>query len=155
VGYLVDMHTTPSDVIANQVRRCRRQLDLNRQQLAEKCADAGAPQLTLAALTNIETGRPDASGKRRRDVTVEELFALAHALGAHPVDLMVPGDAADDAPYDVASKVTTTSAVARGWISGCEFLVAPKTASDLAQAIRWMPDKRAQDVADRLLRPDI
>ena len=86
------MHSTPSDIIASQVRKRRRQVNMNRQQLAERCASIGAPQITVAALTNIETGRPDKDGKRRREVTVEELLALAHALSINPVDLMVPAD---------------------------------------------------------------
>lgn len=153
MSYLVDMHSTPSELIAKQVRVARRRLGLNRQQLADRCASIGAPQLTLAALTNIETGRPDSSGKRRRDITVEELLALAHALGVHPVDLMVPGDAGDDEPYNVTPDVTTTAAVARGWIAGTDFLVAPETPADLAMAIQAMPKARAQALARKWMTP--
>lgn len=81
----------PSEYVATQVRQRRRELNLTRQQLADACARVGAPQLTFAALTNIETGRPDGSGKRRREVTVEELLALATALAVSPGDLMAPG----------------------------------------------------------------
>lgn len=147
------MHSTPSAVIADQVRERRRQLDMNRQQLADKCASVGAPGLTLAALTNIETGRPDKAGKRRRDVTVEELFALACALNIHPVDLMVPSTAADEESYGVTPEITTTAATARDWISGTAFLVAPETPADLALAIRSMPKDRAQSVATKWMAP--
>lgn len=142
-----------SEIIANQVRRRRRQLDLNRQQLADKCASIGAPQLTLAALTNIETGRPDVTGKRRRDITVDELLALAHALSVHPVDLMVPGDAVDGTPYAVTPQVTTTAAVARDWIGGIGFLVTPEMHVDFAIAIQAMPRARAEAVSRKWLRP--
>ncbi|MER7838433.1 helix-turn-helix transcriptional regulator [Streptomyces sp. NPDC096040] len=148
------MHSTPSEVIATQVRKRRRQLDLNRQQLAEKCASIGAPQLTTAALTNIETGRPDKDGKRRREVTVEELLALACALSIHPVDLMVPADLADDAPYEVTSAIATTAATARGWISGTAFLVPPETPMDFAVAIQAMPKERAQAVSRDWFTPE-
>lgn len=153
MSYLVDMHSSPSEIIAAQVRRRRRQLDLNRQQLADRCASIGAAQLTPAALTNIETGRPDSSGKRRREVTVEELLALSHALGIHPVDLMVPGDAADDDPYDVTPDVATTASVAREWISGTGFLVAPETPMDFALAIQAMPKSRAQTLSRAWFTP--
>lgn len=126
---------------------------MNRQQLADKCASIGAPGLTLAALTNIETGRPDKTGKRRRDVTVEELFALACALNIHPVDLMVPGGAAAEESYEVTPEITTTAATARDWISGTAFLVPPETPADLALAIRSMPKDRAQSVAAKWMAP--
>lgn len=138
---------SPSGIIAAQVRRRRRQLDITRQSLAEKCASVGAPRLTLAALTNIETGRPDSQGTRRRDVTVEELLALACALDIHPVDLMVPGDAADDEPYAVTAAVSTSAAVAREWIGGREFLISPETPMDFAIAIQSMPKGRAEAVS--------
>ncbi|GHA63976.1 hypothetical protein GCM10010330_15990 [Streptomyces tendae] len=148
------MHSTPSDVIAAQVRKRRRQLDLNRQQLADKCASIGAAQITTAALTNIETGRPDKSGKRRREVTVEELLALSHALSTNPVDLMVPADADDEDPYEVTPELTTTSATARDWISGTAFLVPPESPMDFAIAIQAMPTERAQEVSRAWFTPE-
>lgn len=147
------MHTTPSEIVAKQVRAARRRRDLNRQQLAEKCRSIGAPKLTLAALTNIETGRPDSEGRRRREITVEELLALAYALDVNPVDLMVPGDAADDDPYDVTPEVTASSAATRDWISGLGFLTS-KGAADLARALQWMPKERAEAVVARWVRRD-
>ncbi len=79
---------TPSGVIAARVRARRRLIGLNRQQLAERCANAGTSRLTLAALTNIETGRPDSQGRRRREITVEELLVLAAALGVAADELL-------------------------------------------------------------------
>ncbi|WP_405671417.1 helix-turn-helix domain-containing protein [Streptomyces sp. NBC_01530] len=148
------MHSTPSDIIANQVRKRRRQLDMNRQQLAEKCASIGAPQITTAALTNIETGRPDKDGKRRREVSVEELLALAHALSLNPVDLMVPADLSDDEPYEVTDQVATTVGTAREWISGMWFLVPPESPMEFALAIQSMPQKRAQAVSRAWFTPE-
>ena len=146
--------TTPSAVVAAQIRERRRQLNLNRQELAERCVEGGVPRLTLAALTNIETGRPDDSGKRRRDVTVDELLVLAHALDIHPVGLLVSPTAADDEPYPLAPKVTTTAAVARAWISGMGFLSEPESLVDLARAVVSMPRERAQEVTKRWFTPE-
>lgn len=148
------MHATPSEIIATQVRKRRRQLDLNRQQLADRCAGVGAPQITVAALTNIETGRPDSDGKRRRDVTAEELLALANALDMHPVDLLVPADADDDSPYAVTTTTTTTARTARDWISGFAFLVDPETPRDFALAIQSMPPDRAQAASRAWFTPE-
>ncbi|WP_017577177.1 helix-turn-helix domain-containing protein [Nocardiopsis kunsanensis] len=84
------MHRKPSDIIADQIRKRRGQLGLNREQLAQECAKLGAPELTYAALTNIETGRRTKEGQRRRDVTVEELLVLAHVLATPPLLLLFP-----------------------------------------------------------------
>ncbi|WP_159941829.1 MULTISPECIES: hypothetical protein [unclassified Nocardiopsis] len=50
------------------------------------------PHLSAATLSNVETGRPDENGRRRRQVTVDELMTLAIALQVAPVHLLVPLD---------------------------------------------------------------
>lgn len=91
----------PSDLVAAKARTARKALGWSGQQLADRCAETGAPELTAAVVANIETGRRDRkTGQRRREVTVEELLALARALGVSPgwllqpllVDLPRPGD---------------------------------------------------------------
>ena len=86
------MHSyqTTSDTIAEQVRRHRTRLGLNREQLADECARLGAPDLTYAAITNIETGRRNKDGKRRREVSVDELLVLGLALAVPPLLLALP-----------------------------------------------------------------
>lgn len=78
-----------SDVVADEVARLRRASGLNRDELAARCADRGYP-LTAATIANIETGRRDAAGKRRREVTVDELVVLADALDTVPALLVFP-----------------------------------------------------------------
>lgn len=78
-----------SDVVADQIRRHRKRLGINRDQLAERCAEFGAPKLTTATITNIETGRPK-DGIRRREISVDELVVLAKALGVPPILLLYP-----------------------------------------------------------------
>ena len=78
-----------SDVVAEQVKKRRRALGLNREQLAEKCAANGLP-LTAAAVANIESGRRGKDGRRRREVTIDELTAFALALDIAPVLLVFP-----------------------------------------------------------------
>lgn len=78
-----------SDVVADEVTRLRKAAGLNRDQLAELCAKRGHP-LTAATIANIETGRRDAAGKRRREVTVDELVVLADALDTVPALLVFP-----------------------------------------------------------------
>jgi transcriptional regulator with XRE-family HTH domain len=107
----------PSDVLATQLRTIRRQRGLTAGQLAQRCSEAGLSDLTAQSISNIETGRRDAAGKRRRYVTVEELLALAFALNVAPVDLLVPGTAETE-PYLVTPAHTASSSTVREWISG-------------------------------------
>ena len=44
--------------------------------------------LSENVIENIETGRPDDAGERRRDVTVDELLAVATAFGVDPASLL-------------------------------------------------------------------
>jgi hypothetical protein len=50
----------------------------------------GAPQLTASVIANIESGRRDKQGRRRRHVTVEDLVAFAFALETSPIVLLGP-----------------------------------------------------------------
>jgi len=85
---------TISDVVAGRLKDLRRRYGLSAAQLAEQCAAAGVPELTPAVIANIETGRRDqATGQRRRQVTVEELLALAIVLNVPPLALLVRPDA--------------------------------------------------------------
>ena len=59
-------------------------------QLAARCAEIGAPELTKSVIHTIETGRRDSAGERRRDITVDELLILAAALDAPPPYLLAP-----------------------------------------------------------------
>jgi hypothetical protein len=46
--------------------------------------------LTASVIANIESGRRDKQGRRRRHVTVEELVAFAAALQTSPLVLLGP-----------------------------------------------------------------
>jgi transcriptional regulator with XRE-family HTH domain len=70
-----------SDQIAQRIRAARRSLGWSREQLAEQCRAKGYPHLTHAALVNIETGRRRPDGSRRREITIDELCAIADAFG--------------------------------------------------------------------------
>ncbi len=56
--------------------------------LAARCAELGHEELTENVIENIESGRRDKGGRRRRSVTVDELRVLADALGFSPVDVL-------------------------------------------------------------------
>lgn len=48
------------------------------------------PHLSAATISNLETGRRDEEGRRRRNITVDELLTLAVALNVAPAHLIVP-----------------------------------------------------------------
>jgi transcriptional regulator with XRE-family HTH domain len=83
--------TGESEAIARRVRELRHKRGWSAQDLANRCAEIGAADMTSAVLANIETGRRHpGTGIRRREVTVEELLALARALDVLPSDLLEP-----------------------------------------------------------------
>lgn len=88
------MHSSLSNVVADQVRRHRERLGMTREELAERCSRLGYPEITYAAITNIER-KNKAETKRRRDVTVDELMILAYALAVPPLLLVFPLGAVD------------------------------------------------------------
>src|SRR3954464_11793027 len=85
-----------SDLVGAEIRRRRLDLDLTAEQVATKCAEIGAPELSTAVIANIETGRRNKeTGERRRDITVEELLILASVLDTSPLTLLMPEPGTD------------------------------------------------------------
>ena len=115
---------TASGAVAARLKELRRRRGWSAAKLAEQCARAGAPGLTASVLANIETGRPDAAGTRRRDITVDELLTLAYVLNVAPLHLLVlpaerePGTAMHVLP---GTTVTDPDLLTR-WLRGEEAL---------------------------------
>lgn len=84
-----------SDVVGEQITAWRRRRGWNRERLAAECAALGSPDLTAASLTNIESGRRNKDGIRRRAVTVDEVTTIAYALGIPPIVLIAPYPSVD------------------------------------------------------------
>jgi transcriptional regulator with XRE-family HTH domain len=82
--------TETSDNVARRVQAFRKHRGWSAARLADECAKAGFPQLTASVIANIESGRRDEQGRRRRHVTVEELVAFAVAFQTSPVVLLGP-----------------------------------------------------------------
>jgi transcriptional regulator with XRE-family HTH domain len=112
----MDRPPTPSDVVAARVRQVRKRRELTVPELAERCAAIGAPQLTAQAIYKIE-GQRESATRSPRQVTVDELLALAAALNVAPVHLLVPVDDVA-APYDVTATVNQQAWAVREWIRG-------------------------------------
>lgn len=110
------MHSTLSDVVADQIRKRRDALGLTREQLAERCAELGVPELTYGAITNIETGRKTREGTRRRLVAVDELATIARALHIPPALLAFPIGRAKQVEALPGDAIPTGAALA--WFTG-------------------------------------
>ncbi len=105
----------PSDLSGARVRETRGRRGWTARQLADRCAEAGAPELTVSVIANIETGRRDAEGRRRRDVTIDELLALAYVLEVPLNALLAPGEGER---IGITSKADMGVAVALAFFSG-------------------------------------
>lgn len=146
---MADTKKTPpapaGEVLAANLKRLREEQRLTYVELSNRLAETRRP-IPVLGLRRIERGE--------RRVDVDDLLALALVLSAHPVDLLVPGNAADDAPYAVTPTVTTTAGTVRGWIGGTAFLVDPESPLEFATAIRTMPKARAQAMTRAWLTPE-
>jgi transcriptional regulator with XRE-family HTH domain len=74
--------------VGANVRSLRQQNGWTVADLAARCAEVASPEMSAAVITNIELGRRDKEGSRRRDVTVDELDVLAAAFSVPPSALM-------------------------------------------------------------------
>ncbi|MFC1442928.1 helix-turn-helix transcriptional regulator [Streptacidiphilus sp. N1-10] len=84
-----------SDAVARRIKEARGRRGWTAKQLAEQCAARGLPRLTHSVLNNIESGRHNAAGERKRDVTVDELVGLAMVLDVAPLHLLALPEGAD------------------------------------------------------------
>jgi transcriptional regulator with XRE-family HTH domain len=99
-----------SDAVGARVKEYRLRLGLTREQVAERCRKIGS-DITASVLVNIETGRRDKkTGVRRRDVTIDEVLALAYVLDVPPL-ILIAGD-------DYLAPVRVTPDLQIGWSYG-------------------------------------
>lgn len=70
--------------LATRIRRARRDLDLSQEDLADR---AGVSRSVVAELERSRLDRP-ARKRPPRNITLDSLFRMAHALGVHPADLL-------------------------------------------------------------------
>lgn len=84
-------------------------------QVAERCAKLGAPELTANAIYLVEGGRRDKDGRRRRHITVDELLTLAAALYTSPLAILLPGTRTE---YPLTSSLRPDVEEVYRWILG-------------------------------------
>jgi len=114
----VDMTNTStvSDTIGAAVKAVRTRHGWTQADLAAQCASIGAPHLTAAVIYDIESGRRDAAGRRRREISTDEWLALALALDAAPVHLAVPLEDSDTC--QLTDTVSEQAGLVRQWVRG-------------------------------------
>ena len=84
-----DRITRLSDVIGEAIRAGRKREGLTREEFATAAWEAGAPTgFTAAVVGYIESGRRDKDGRRRREVTVDEVVFIAAALRMTVLELL-------------------------------------------------------------------
>lgn len=135
------------DAVAANVTRIREACRATYVDLSKRLTDLGHP-IAVLGLRRIERGE--------RRVDTDDLLALAVALGVHPVDLLVPPDLADDAPYKVAPLRVATADDVRAWIGGMPPGIETRLISEARRRIgrQWLattyglPEFRRQSRGD-------
>ena len=149
-GGLPERTLTPSDAVAARLKELRRQRGWSAAKLAEHCTQAGAPHLTTSVLANIETGRPDTHGVRRRDITIDELLVLAYVLNVAPLHLLgLPDDHTHPTAVLVApGHPVTDPDLLQRWLRGDQPLPGTAPSPYRAAALEHTPTPNADDAAE-------
>ncbi|MEO3842755.1 helix-turn-helix transcriptional regulator [Streptomyces sp. B22F1] len=120
---------------ATNIERIRTLLGLSQRQLAERLTNLGRP-IPSTALSKIERG------DRRCDV--DDLVALAAALGVSPATLLLP-PVADDTTTTVTGAGEVTTGHAWDWADGIQPLLPRENDGVLDHAVRTRPEGRRGD----------
>lgn len=99
-----------SDIAARRIREARNRRGWTVKDLAAQCKKAGAVKLTAAVITNLETRR-----RPGREISAEELLALALVLEVPPVQLLSPLDG--DEVLEVVPGEGKDPVAAAAWLS--------------------------------------
>jgi len=146
------MTGTHSDSAQTAGEWCRRRLaeirgeqGLSTTDLAHRCAEAGAANITTNVLWNIQTGR--------RSISLDLVLALSAVLNVPPMVLMLP--TSSSTPISITSSIKASTSRVAAWVSGDQPLptgrephkprtplrpapVAHRDAGDLASRLRWL-----------------
>lgn len=101
-------HLRPAQVVARRVVEARESRGWTQAKLARRLSDVGYNK-SRSTLTKLEGGQ-------YRNVSVDDVFALAAALGVPPVYLLTPLE--DIATVAVTPNVRLPAALVRAWIRG-------------------------------------
>lgn len=119
-----------SDLAGHRIREFRQRRGWTAKELADRCAEAGAPHITATVITNLETRR-----RRTRQITLDELLVLACVLKVPPILLFLPLN--DGERLEITPAISTDPVPSALWLSG---LIASPNMPDIAdddQSLRW------------------
>jgi transcriptional regulator with XRE-family HTH domain len=139
------MAATPSEVVARRVKEIRQKRRMTVAQLAARLDELGMPGLTEQALYNLEAGRPDPRGRRRRAISVDEMVALAQALDVLLLDLLAPVNDSPDPIISTTGTMTATRVEFREWARG----ERPLPSQDERLAYAELPPEEWRQALDR------
>jgi transcriptional regulator with XRE-family HTH domain len=103
-----------SDIAGRRIREARKRRGWTVRDLAGKCAEAGVPRITAPVITNLETRR-----RAGREVSAEELVALAWVLEVPPVQLLSPLDG--DEVLEIVPGEDKDPVAAAAWLSDDDY----------------------------------
>jgi transcriptional regulator with XRE-family HTH domain len=110
-------HQRPGQVFARRVKEERKACGWNQQELVDRLRDLGYP-ISRPTLIRIEAG-----GTRAEKAPLQEVLALAAALGVHPGDLIAP--LKDEDAVAITPNLIFAAPLVREWVRGD--LVLPMT----------------------------
>ena len=134
-----------SDLAGIRVRQARQRRNWTAKDLADRCAAAGAPQITPTVITNLETRR-----RKTREISVDEVLVLAHVLDVAPLQLIVPQDEGEE--LEVVPGLSLGGLAAADWIAGVRLGDLGSPESDaVGPSARWQ-EYLARTVGREVLR---
>lgn len=141
-----------SDVVAERVVQLRKAARLSREEFAERCRQLGEAGFSATALTNVETGRRDQEGRRRRKITADELPVFARVLGVPLAWLLA--DPESGTPVPIVGDTTVDPWQALAWVTGAWPLDEPpgQAWTDAARLLGALRDLYLQVQRYELLR---
>ena len=98
----------PAQVAARRVVEARESRGWSQAELARRLEEIGYPK-SASTLSKLESGS-------YRNVSLDDAFALAAALGLSPVHLLTPLD--DQEPVAVTPRLTLDAWLVRAWVRG-------------------------------------
>jgi transcriptional regulator with XRE-family HTH domain len=104
---------TPGSVVAEEILRLRRRREWTQQAFAERLSELGMP-MDRSVIAKIET--------KKRQVSIDELFAIAAALEVSPMSLVIPHAGASQDPYSVVPSYDSPIESVISWWQGASGL---------------------------------
>jgi transcriptional regulator with XRE-family HTH domain len=128
-----------SDLAGRRIREARKRRKWTVRDLADHCAKAGAGHITATVITNLETRR-----RATREITVDELLAIAYVLEVPPVLLMSPVSQGEE--LEIVPGVVKGPLEGAAWIADEAAFLEPVPAAwdrrpeRTERALRWRTD---------------